>query len=59
MISYKKLPTHKWRPNIASWGVSMKINNENTNILHIKFSWIHVMENNIKVMYQLIRRQET
>ena len=40
----------KWKTNIAYWGVSMKINDENekyilhfifhTNILHIKFSWI-------------------
>ena len=46
----------------------MKINNENekhyiscfhTNSLHIKFSWIHVMGNIIKIMYQLMRRQET
>ena len=29
-----------------------------TNILHIKFSWIHVMKN-IKITYQLVRRQET
>ena len=47
----------------------MKINNENetymyyisclhTNILNIKFSWIHVMKN-IKITYQLVRRQET
>ena len=47
----------------------MNINNENetyihniscfhTNILHIKFSWIHVMKN-IKITYQLVRRQET
>ena len=46
----------------------MKVNNENanytlrfifhTNILHIKFSWIPVMKN-IKIMYQLMRRQET
>ena len=45
----------KWKANIASWGVSSKINNENekyiihfifhTDILHIKFSWIHVIEN--------------
>ena len=51
----------------------MKLNNENetytlhfnyiscfhTNILHIKSSWIHVMENNIKITYQLMGRQET
>ena len=59
----------KWKTNIEQWGVSIKINNENekytlhfifhTNILHIKFSWIHVMENNIKTTYQLVRRQET
>ena len=46
----------------------MEINNENeiytshfmfhTNILHIKFSWIHVVKN-IKITYQLVRRQET
>ena len=30
-----------------------------TNILHIKSSWIHIMENNIKITYQLMRRQET
>ena len=58
----------KWKANTASWGVSIKINNENenytlhfifpTNILHIKFSWIHVMKN-IKITYQLVRRQET
>ena len=30
-----------------------------TNILHIKFSWIHVMKNNIKITYQLVTRQET
>ena len=46
----------KWKPNIAKWGVSIKINNENetytihfifhTNILHIKSSRIPVMENN-------------
>ena len=43
----------------------MKINNENENyILHfifhtnIKFSWIHVMKN-IKISYQLVRKQET
>ena len=46
----------------------MKINNENekyilhfifhTIILHIKFSWIHVMKN-IKITYQLVKRQET
>ena len=42
----------------------MKINNENekytlhTNILHIKFSWIHVMKN-IKITYQLVKKQET
>ena len=46
----------------------MKINNENekytlhfifhTNILHIKLSWIHVMKN-IKMTYQLVKRQET
>ena len=29
-----------------------------TNILHIKFSLIHVMKN-IKISYQLVRRQET
>ena len=46
----------------------MKRNNENEyyslhfifhTILHIKSSWIHVMENNIKRTYQLVRRQET
>ena len=46
----------------------MEINNENekyilhfifhTNILRIKFSWIHVMKN-IKRTYQLVKRQET
>ena len=38
----------------------MKTNNENGKkyILHIKFSWIHVMKN-IKISYQLVRRQET
>ena len=46
----------------------MKINNENekytllfifhTNIPHIKFLWIYVMKN-IKITYQLVRRQET
>ena len=44
----------KWRSNIASWGVSIKINNENeedilhfifhTNISHIKSSRIPVMK---------------
>ena len=47
----------------------MEINNENekyalhfifhTNILHIQFSWIHVMKKIIKITYQLARRQET
>ena len=46
----------------------MEINNENEKytihfifhikILHIKFLWIHVM-NNIKITYQLVRKQET
>ena len=46
-----------------------QINNENekyalhfifhTNILHIKFSWIHVKNIYIKITYQLVRRQET
>ena len=46
----------------------MEISNENekyilhfifhTSILHIKFSWIHVMKT-IKISYQLLRRQET
>ena len=46
----------------------MEINNENENyilhfifhinILHIEFSCIHVMKN-IKMTYQLVRRQET
>ena len=59
----------KWKANTAQWGVLMKINKENeniyyiscfhTNILHIEFSWIHVMENNIKITYQLMRRHET
>ena len=45
----------------------MKLNNENekytlhfifhTNILHIKFSWIHVMEN-IKISYKVMERQQ-
>ena len=45
----------------------MKINNENekytlhfifhTNILHIKFTWIHVMEN-IKISYKVMGRQQ-
>ena len=46
----------------------MKINNENekyalyfscfhTNILHIKFSWIHIMENNVSITYQVMGRQ--
>ena len=58
----------KWKTNNALWGVSIKINNENekyilhfifnTNILHIKFSWIHVMKN-IKITYQFVKRQET
>ena len=30
-----------------------------TNILHIKSSRIPVMENDIKITYQLVRRQET
>ena len=29
-----------------------------TNILHIKFSWIHAIKN-IKITYQLVRRKET
>ena len=46
----------------------MKINNENekytlhlifhTNILHIKFSWIHVIKKYQRT-YHLVRRQET
>ena len=46
----------------------MKIQNENekyilhfifhANILHIKFSWIHVMKN-VNITYQLMGRQET
>ena len=46
----------------------MELNNENEiyilhfifhiNILHITFSWIHVMKK-IKITYQLVRRQET
>ena len=30
-----------------------------TNIPHSKSSWIHVMENNINITYQLMRRKET
>ena len=47
----------------------MKINNENekytlhfmfhTNILHIKSSRIPVMNNDVKITYQLVRRQDT
>ena len=47
----------------------MEINNENekyilhfifhSDILHIKSSRIPVMENNIKITYQLVRRQDT
>ena len=46
----------------------MEINNENeiytlhfifhTNLLHIKFSWIHVIKH-IKITFQLVRRQDT
>ena len=53
----------KWKANTAQWGVLMKINNENENIyyisIRIEFSWIHVMENNIKITFQLMRRHET
>ena len=69
-LLYTQETSHtKWKENTAYWGVSMKINNENekytlhfifhTNILHIKFSWIHAMKKNIKIPYQLVRRQET
>ena len=45
----------KWKANIAYWEVSITIDHQNekytlhfifhTNILYIKFSWIHVMKN--------------
>ena len=69
MNSFYKQETSymKWKANIASWGVSIEINNENeedilhfifhTNILHIKSSRIPVMENNVNITYQVMGRQ--
>ena len=69
MNSFYKQETSymKWKTNIASWGVSIEINNENeedilhfifhTNISHIKSSRIPVMENNVNITYQVMGRQ--
>ena len=70
MISFYTQETSymKWKASIVEWGVLIKINNENekyilhfifhTNIVHIKSSRIPVMIN-IKITYQLVRRQDT
>ena len=57
----------KWKANITSWGVSIKINYENeedilhfifhTNISHIKSSRIPIMEINVNITYQVMGRQ--
>ena len=73
MISFyiQEMSYAKWKTNTAYWGVLIKINNENEiYTLHFMFSYKYYTyliymdtcnegKNNIKRMYQLMRREET
>ena len=65
MISFYAQETSymKWKTNIAQWGVSIKINNENEKyILHFIFYTNFMdtcIEKRYQRTYQLVRRQDT